>query len=193
MLVLGIESSTKVTRDGKADDVSNLKVGDRVEVTYRLGTPLVATAIAIKPKPASDKPSKPELSAITGQLTQMGPKEIMVTPARAGAPIKLVVGAGTTVIRNGESARPEWLLAGDRVTVEYLPGTPNVAKLVQARGKVVPRPKLPPTTGKQPQQPQQPQQPAEPQQPAAPPQPASPEPADQPDQEPANEPVESGE
>lgn len=185
VLVLALDPATKVMRAGKPAEAAGLKAGETAKVVYRVGTPLTAVEVTILEKQNDGKPSRPELSAVSGEVVRVTARDITVKPPRGAELVTLALPAGVTILRNGESAKPNWLLVGDRVVAEYLPGRAKVARFIQAQGKVVPRPPAgkpaaspKPANGTQPEPPPMPMEtPAE-------------KPADQPAEQPAEQPSE---
>jgi len=108
-VVLQVDSTTLIKRNGKPATLAELQLGDKVEAKYNIIT-LLATKIS----------ARPNLFEIKGLISAIdtGAGTLTVTPKK-GAKVVLKVDSTTLIKRNGAPATLGDLQVGDRVEAKY--------------------------------------------------------------------------
>jgi hypothetical protein len=119
-VVLNVDASTRIKRDGKSATLADLQPGDMVEAKYDPAT-MLASKIEAKIK-------KSELHGIITAVDTTA-NTVTVTPQKGGADIVLNVDANTIIKRYCAPATLADLLVGDKVHARYNPITFLASKI----------------------------------------------------------------
>jgi hypothetical protein len=122
-VVLNVDASTRIKRDGKSATLADLQPGDMVEAKYDPAT-MLASKIEAKIK-------KSELHGIISAVDTTA-NTFTVTPHKGGADITLNVDASTMIKRDGKPATLADLQLGDKVEAKYYSSS-MIAIKVEAR------------------------------------------------------------
>lgn len=122
---LTTSSSTRITRNGAAATLADLKAGDRVAAEYD-----PATRIATRIEAESETEHEP--SEIEGQVTAVSATSITIAP-HSGDPVTLTLDATTVIYVNGQRAGAADVKVGDRAQAEYDAATKVAAKIAVER------------------------------------------------------------
>jgi phage terminase large subunit-like protein/Ni,Fe-hydrogenase maturation factor len=127
-VVLKVDSSTGIKRNGKTATLADLQLGDRVEARYNPVTMLATKIFA-----------RLNLVGLSGVISAIDPigSTLTVTPKGGGADVVLKVDSATIIKRNGKTATLADLQLGDRVEARYNPVT-MLAANISARLNLVP-------------------------------------------------------
>jgi hypothetical protein len=122
-LVLKVDPTTVIKRNGKPATLADLQLGDRVEARYNPVTMLAANISA-----------RLNLVALSGVVSAVDPlgSTLSVTPKKGGPDVVLKVDSTTIIKRNGITATLADMLVTDRVEAKYNPVT-MLAAWINAR------------------------------------------------------------
>ena len=112
-----VDGSTLIKRDGKSALLTDLLLGDRVEVKYDITT-MIASRIEDKTKSGSGGGSSSQ-GEVEGTISVVGTTSLTVTPKKGGADVTVNVDSSTRIKRNGKPALLADLLVGDRVKAKF--------------------------------------------------------------------------
>ena len=129
-VVLKVDPTTVITRNGAAATLADIQLGDRVRAKYNLVT-LLATKIS----------AQLNLVDIKGTISAVDTtaNTVSVTPKK-GSPVVLNVDPNTVIMRNGAAATLADLLVADRVQAKYNPVTLLAAKIYAWQAPVSKKP-----------------------------------------------------
>jgi hypothetical protein len=122
---LTTNSSTRITRNGAAATLADLKAGDRVAAQYD-----PTTNVATRIEAESETGHQP--SEVDGQVTAVSATSITIAP-HSGDPVTLTLDATTVIYVNGQRAAAADLKVGDRAQAEYDATTKVAAKIAVER------------------------------------------------------------
>ena len=127
-VVLKVDPTTVIKRNGKPTTLADLQLGDLVEARYNPVTMLAANISA-----------RLYLVALSGVISAIdtGAGTVTITPKEGGADVVLKVEPTTVIRRNGKTATLADLQLGDRVEARYNPVT-MLAFNISARLNLVP-------------------------------------------------------
>jgi hypothetical protein len=108
---LTTSSSTRITRNGAAATLADLKAGDRVAAQYD-PTTKVATRIE------AESETEHEPSEVEGSVTAVSATSITIAP-HSGDPVTLTLDATTVIFLNGHRAAAADIKVGDRAEAVY--------------------------------------------------------------------------
>jgi hypothetical protein len=124
-IALHTDSSTRISRNGAAATLADIKVGDVAGARYDATTKL-ASRIDARTAP----PQPP--AYVEGTVTAVGASSVTIAPEHGGSPVTLTIDASTRILRNGHTATAADLKAGDRAEALYVRAT-LLAKAIEAR------------------------------------------------------------
>ena len=113
-ITVNIDASTRIKRGGKPALLTDLLVGEKVEVKYNTLT-LIASRIDDKAKVPN---TKGELHGIVAAV-DLTLGTVTITPSNGGADVTLTVNAGTTLQSGHQIITLADLAAGDKVEAKY--------------------------------------------------------------------------
>jgi hypothetical protein len=122
---LTTSSSTRITRNGAAATLADLKAGDRVAAEYD-PTTKIATRIE------AESETEHEPSEVEGQVTAVSATSITIAP-HSGDPVTLTLDASTVIFLNGHRAAAADLKVGDRAEAVYDATTKIAARIAVER------------------------------------------------------------
>ncbi len=122
---LTTSTSTRITRNGAAATLADLKAGDQVAAEYD-----PATRIATRIEAESETEHQP--SEVEGQVTAVSATSITIAP-HSGDPVTLTLDATTVIYLNGQRAAAADVKVGDRAQAEYDAATKVAAKIAVER------------------------------------------------------------
>lgn len=126
-VVLNVDATTFIKRNGAPALITNLLVGDKVEAKYDKTT-MLASKIEAKSMPTSRE--------IEGYIAAVGANTLTITPKKGGADVTVNVDATTVITRSGKPALLTELLVGDKVEAKY-DKTTLLASKIKAKAKPV--------------------------------------------------------
>ncbi len=125
-VVLSVDASTKIKRNGKKVAIADLQVGDKANAKYNPAS-MLASKIEAKNKSGNGSSGSELKGVIAGVDTTAS--TVTITPKSGGANVTLNVDANTSIKRNGKSAGLADLLVGDNVEAKYDPSSMLASKL----------------------------------------------------------------
>jgi phage terminase large subunit-like protein len=113
-IVLSVDSSTRIRRNGVSVTLAALQVGDKVEARYN-STTMLASSINARFKMS-------ELQGTIAAVDSVG-NTVTITPRKGGANVVLNVDSNTRIRRNGVATTLASLQVGDKVEAGYSSAT----------------------------------------------------------------------
>lgn len=110
-VALTTDSSTRITRNGAAATLADVKVGDHAAVEY-----VTATNVATRIEAESDSENEP--AEIAGSVTAAAATSITIAP-RTGDPVTLTLDSSTVILINGKPGAATDIQVGDKAEALY--------------------------------------------------------------------------
>ncbi len=124
-ITVTVDASTRIRRGGKMAILTDLLVGERVEVKYNK-TSLIASRIEDKVKVAKSNSKNGETKGVISGIT-LG--TVSITPSNGGADVVLMIDSSTRFERGSLHIALADLVVGDKVEAKFNPTTMLASKV----------------------------------------------------------------
>ncbi|HTE17356.1 MAG TPA: DUF5666 domain-containing protein, partial [Armatimonadota bacterium] len=136
LLLLQVPANTNIRLDGRSVPLSELRVGDQAQVTYRVNANGTNTALEIRATSAQ----QPEPLTITGTIVEVNAQAGTLSVDTGNRIVLLQVTGNTDIRLNGRSVSLSALRPGDRVEVTYRENANGTNTALRIRATEGPQP-----------------------------------------------------
>lgn len=132
-LTVTVDAAARIRRNSKTVPLSDLQVGDKVNVKYDKAT-LIATKVDAKSiSTQGSSSSSKKVFELKGVIASVSGNSITITPKKGGAVVTIMVDSTSKIKRNGKTVTVSSLLAGDKIELKYS-GATMIASRIEAKG-----------------------------------------------------------